>query len=1600
MQSTKENEENIYYDEDGLQLKLVVDLVDDNEEAYCKIVDSAHNERIFYILGGAPASEGLAVYHLEQLRDKNGNILHFIMDGAHKPNDIRFTPSGTTQKTQLLGPLYNTDRKVTLIWCNETKEGVLFRHSDTPTGTLNPTGGTYLREAIYLKCDSNISWRNLVNEFISDTDNQSDGITVCASAKYEYDSQGRLVSVYNELSEYTLMYFYDEAGRVEEILEIGDETTDVIDSVGQSLQVSYFSGYTEVKTSGSDDVMGTDDDLINVYVFDNQGRAVTTYTTNLNRNEIYGVSSGSYDDGENSKNSIKTQFSVGATSANYILNGSFENDEPTKYWNVNSNVTAVNYYSYDKCETKRLKFDLRNGGEAYALQNVYLNSGKYTLSLDVSTDEAETVELTLSVGNESEIIPIIFESTSTFGHFATFTFDINVSSYSSVPVKITANSSIPSTQHIYIDNVMLAKSNESVDYNLVTHGSFEKTATSINGGTANASENDGDFWKIVNGDELTSVGTTQNTDAYIINYENDLFGNVLQVDGNISDTKEVLQYLITKTNYDISSSESTLYNDLVFKVSGYSCAPDAISNTNKSEYGIKVYYAYKEPAENNEEIIKYESVFFTFNSSVNNWQYTSGAFAIPNDMRLLYVAVACVYSNNVGNAYFDNISVTKGEGNDLYYAEYYEDTGKVMYEKQGNHEAFYHYDSNGDLTDRFYDDRRVNYQYENHNVIEETKYVCFSSLDLKKYDEILNNATTLYKLSSISYSYDEYGLLETVETNEINETNAVYEETDKIVTNYEYNTVISSKIFGSLKTTTDSLGRITRYFYNEKNGRLMAIIQPDNKGYVYSYNDLGQLVEVTPAIYNGTMYQEDTESANVEYVYNSHAQLGQIKANGANYYIEYDIFGNQESVSVGNYEIVSQKFNEYNGKVIETKYASATTVTYEYDHLERVSKATYTKAGKSVVYTYEYHSNGNLSKVTDSGTNTTTLYKYDANGALIAEINYATDTGVIEDFNYFKYNEKNQIKSIYNNVNYQINSTTNDYYNMYLYYSFSYNKENLLNDIYLQFLDGGAAYEIKFNYDRLGRIEEKIEVLDRDKLGLTNNVITNTMSYKYMESEAETSSSLISEYVSNIKKFNELLSTSRIQYEYDSLGNITNVYSVVEDEITLILQYKYDSLGRMIREDNAYTGKTYTYVYDNGGNILSEKLYALTFEEVINTTLITTNTYAYQNEEWKDLLTSYNGIEIRYDGQGNQVLFGDRYFIWGANLKLRDIYDNGEHLVSYTYNESGIRTSKTVDGVTHTYSLNGTLVTFESYGDIFIAYIYDENGSPIGMAIRDASTADITKEQEDQFSYYLFIKNLQGDIIGIYDEEGNLVAEYTYNAWGEHMVTNYTSDNIGNINPFRYRGYFYDGETGYYYLNTRYYDPQLKRFISADSVEKLGVVNDVISFNLYSYFNAKIIRTSSNSYGNTGERLYESKSVFYKSVRDITKRLNKAMQENAQLFKDYIEKNGKIKGALFFYEMVRTDGDWDLKSQKEWNLNAGEVYMYNGKEVRFDAPGNIHYGYVGSVMFNEVILVLFAGGYQIKSGTSNPLYSGSFYDDPYDTEMIKYGINLYYGGLQ
>ena len=123
--------------------------------------------------------------------------------------------------------------------------------------------------------------------------------------------------------------------------------------------------------------------------------------------------------------------------------------------------------------------------------------------------------------------------------------------------------------------------------------------------------------------------------------------------------------------------------------------------------------------------------------------------------------------------------------------------------------------------------------------------------------------------------------------------------------------------------------------------------------------------------------------------------------------------------------------------------------------------------------------------------------------------------------------------------------------------------------------------------------------------------------------------------------------------------------------------------------------------------------------------------------------------------------------------------------------------------------------------------------------------------------YFYFQKNLQGDIISVTDKDANEVAKYTYDAWGVCTITSDTSScSIATINPYRYRGYYYDTEIGMYYLQSRYYNPTTSRFLNGDMAEVLGLaplINDPTIFNLYVYCSNNPV-TDSDSVGRLSEK--------------------------------------------------------------------------------------------------------------------------------------------------
>ena len=341
-----------------------------------------------------------------------------------------------------------------------------------------------------------------------------------------------------------------------------------------------------------------------------------------------------------------------------------------------------------------------------------------------------------------------------------------------------------------------------------------------------------------------------------------------------------------------------------------------------------------------------------------------------------------------------------------------------------------------------------------------------------------------------------------------------------------------------------------------------------------------------------------------------------------------------------------------------------------------------------------------------------------------------------------------------------------------------------------------------------------------------------------------TSSALQNEYTYCNNRTDSGSTTPLVSKESLIVGNLPNDYSYTYDSnnniltikngsSALLVSYEYDGLNRLIRE-NIVGGNTTVFKYDKGGNLQYKKVYSYsaaagkTYTDLLNGTGKTIS-YGYGVSSNKDLLTSYNGSgTLEYDNYGNPQKWFKHgangstlgYTLqWGSDDRLVMVEDvAARDIYTYIYNDQGIRTVKFVNDVMHTYYLQGEQIIAEMYGNNFLKFYYDSTG--------------ICGFNYNGTDYY-YQKNIQGDILKIFDGNGTLYAEHGYDAWGKCTIKT-NVNGIAKINPFRYRGYYLDDETGLYYLNSRYYDPEIGRFISPDSTEYLSP-ETINGLNLYAY---------------------------------------------------------------------------------------------------------------------------------------------------------------------
>ena len=285
----------------------------------------------------------------------------------------------------------------------------------------------------------------------------------------------------------------------------------------------------------------------------------------------------------------------------------------------------------------------------------------------------------------------------------------------------------------------------------------------------------------------------------------------------------------------------------------------------------------------------------------------------------------------------------------------------------------------------------------------------------------------------------------------------------------------------------------------------------------------------------------------------------------------------------------------------------------------------------------------------------------------------------------------------------------------------------------------------------------------------------------------------------SFKFLGEGLSTRR--YTTDAVGNVTSI----DDHPFASHNYEYDYRGFLVKEDGN------VFEYDKNGNITRNGNRVYQYDSVI-----------------KDRLKYVDGNEITYYSNNPgcpQSYNGNTYYYEGRRLVGIDTNDN--QAIRYEYDDKGLRIKKTIEDLA-----DGTLETID--------YIYEEG--KLVTELREGYRLDFLYDENKElygFIYnnkkYYYVRDVLKNILGIVTKEEGLVVQYDYTAYGElKSISGALASTIGVINPFRYKGYYYDVETNMFYCKSRYYNPLWCRFINIDSVGCLDTEN-INGMNLYCY---------------------------------------------------------------------------------------------------------------------------------------------------------------------
>lgn len=797
----------------------------------------------------------------------------------------------------------------------------------------------------------------------------------------------------------------------------------------------------------------------------------------------------------------------------------------------------------------------------------------------------------------------------------------------------------------------------------------------------------------------------------------------------------------------------------------------------------------------------------------------------------------------------------------------------------GNVQIF-EYDAAGNVvTQTDANGNSVKYVYDSMNrVIEET--VCGSSngvaADKKNtytYDLCGNILTyTDTQGSTTTYTYDELNRNTSVEDALGGKKICTYDALGNRLTETNeagHTTKADYDELSRLVEETDALGNSTKYVYDAVGNRT-KVIDANGNAETYGYDEHNNLIAVTDAYGNAERYAYDLMNRNIE----------QTDRNGNKTKYTYDKCGNLLTTTNA-YATVETNAYDRVGNRVRTTDALGNATVYAYDKLNRLVSET-DACGNTEYYTYdavgnktkvqdrngnvtvnEYDDFNRLVAVTDASGNTT-RYTYDAAD------NVTRITNALNQIEAYAYDELDQLIEKKDFVGNKTTMTYDAVGNM-----LTSTDRNGVQTVYTYDANGqtlsmtAGSVQIAYTYDAVGNIltttdEIGTTVYTYDRLDRVTTVTApsnkvteytydahgNSLSTKSPSGEVTTYTYDAANRMKTVSNDGDvstyeydangnrakltLASGAYTTYTYDARNIMVEMVNVTDESNSETYSYVYDAAGLQISktepegtttfEYNALNqiakvlepdGKVTEYTYDAAGNRLEQSISGSETGSV---------QYAYDaaGRLVKTQETSGEGnvtTLYTYDDNGNQIEVVENKngaaktyeYIYNELNQLTE-YSDGTQDVSYSYWASGLRAGKTVGTESTTYYYDGKTLLYED-GANTVDYV-------IGI--------NLIAQKTDVTGYYMY--NGHADVVQIHKYEGGIVVLNTYDY---DIFGNVTKSEEQMDNAVRYGGYFYDVETGYYYLRTRYYDPQIARFISEDTFS--GFYDDPLSLNKYTY---------------------------------------------------------------------------------------------------------------------------------------------------------------------